>query len=42
MSRCISIPGYVSHIVGTKSANELGICDMSGNLFEWVWDPYAA
>jgi formylglycine-generating enzyme required for sulfatase activity len=27
-----------THTVGTKSANELGIYDMSGNAFEWCWD----
>jgi formylglycine-generating enzyme required for sulfatase activity len=25
-------------IVGTKSANELGIHDMTGNAWEWCWD----
>jgi formylglycine-generating enzyme required for sulfatase activity len=26
------------HSVGTKLPNELGIFDMSGNAWEWVWD----
>jgi formylglycine-generating enzyme required for sulfatase activity len=33
--------GYAVHEVGKKQANELGICDMSGNLLEWSgsWHP---
>ena len=30
----------MTHQVGTKKPNGLGIHDMSGNVFEWVWDLY--
>ena len=33
--------GYISHPVGQLAANELGTYDMSGNLWEWVWDIYS-
>ncbi len=32
--------GSTVHTVGTKTANELGIYDMSGNVWEFVWDIY--
>lgn len=32
---------FVSHPVKGKKANELGIYDMSGNVYEWVGDWYA-
>jgi formylglycine-generating enzyme required for sulfatase activity len=33
--------GGTTHAVGTKLANELGVFDLSGNVWEWCFDAYS-
>ncbi|MCF7919665.1 MAG: SUMF1/EgtB/PvdO family nonheme iron enzyme [Candidatus Cloacimonetes bacterium] len=32
--------GDTTHTIGTKDANELLIFDISGNVWEWIWDKF--
>jgi formylglycine-generating enzyme len=37
-----SDPDHGIHAVGFKAHNELGLYDMTGNVYEWCWDIYGA